>query len=151
GGSAGWGKPEGGGLHAEWGSQVMRQDEPEHGDPIGPLDWLRVRGNDGVAASSGRLGGVGLEAARLQAAPAFAFNPPALTHHRLILFARPPEGLDLLYEGVRRHVPPPAGSVSLMPAGSRARVRSCGRKDELHVFLEPALVARVAAEAFGLD
>jgi AraC family transcriptional regulator len=30
-------------------------------------------------------------------------------------------------------------------------VRSCGRKDELHVFLEPALVARVAAETFGLD
>jgi AraC family transcriptional regulator len=38
-----------------------------------------------------------------------------------------------------------------MPAGSRARVRLSGRKDELHVFLEPGLVARVAAEAFDLD
>ena len=77
----------------------MRQDEPGHGDPIGPLDWLRLRGNEAVAASSDRLGWVGLEAARFHAAPAFAFNPPALTHHRLILFARPPEELDLLYEG----------------------------------------------------
>jgi AraC family transcriptional regulator len=30
-------------------------------------------------------------------------------------------------------------------------VRSGGHKDELHVFLEPGLVGRVAAEAFGLD
>jgi AraC family transcriptional regulator len=38
-----------------------------------------------------------------------------------------------------------------MPAGNPARVRSSGCKDELHIFLEPALVERVAAEAFGLD
>jgi AraC family transcriptional regulator len=30
-------------------------------------------------------------------------------------------------------------------------VRSSGCKDELHIFLEPELVGRVAAEAFGLD
>jgi AraC family transcriptional regulator len=52
---------------------------------------------------------------------------------------------------VKRHVPPPAGSISLMPAGNPARVRSSGCKDELHVFLEPGLVERVAAEAFGID
>src|SRR5262249_25623766 len=51
----------------------------------------------------------------------------------------------------RRSVPPPAGSISLMPAGSPARVRSSGCNDELHIFLEPRLVARVAAEAFELD
>jgi AraC family transcriptional regulator len=38
-----------------------------------------------------------------------------------------------------------------MPAGSPARVRSSGCKDELHTFLEPGLVSRVAAEAFDLD
>jgi AraC family transcriptional regulator len=38
-----------------------------------------------------------------------------------------------------------------VPAGSPARVRSSGRRDQLHIFLEPGLVARVAAEAFGLD
>jgi len=52
---------------------------------------------------------------------------------------------------VKRHRPPAAGSVSLLPADSPAWVRSSGCKDELHLFLEPGLVGRVAAEAFGLD
>jgi AraC family transcriptional regulator len=38
-----------------------------------------------------------------------------------------------------------------VPAGSPHRVRTSGCKDELHIYLEPGLVARVAAEAFGLD
>jgi AraC family transcriptional regulator len=38
-----------------------------------------------------------------------------------------------------------------MPAGCPAQARSSGCKDELHIFLEPGLVARVAAEAFELD
>src|SRR5262249_8007794 len=85
-----------------------------------------------------------------RATPAFELNLPALTHHRLFLFTRPPEELDLRYEGVNRNVPPPAGSISLLPAGCPAGVRSSGCKDELHVFLEPGLVGRVAAGAFGL-
>jgi AraC family transcriptional regulator len=52
---------------------------------------------------------------------------------------------------VKRHVPPPAGAISAVPAGSPARWRWSGRFDWLHIFLEPGLVARVAAEAFGLD
>jgi AraC family transcriptional regulator len=76
---------------------------------------------------------------------------PPLTHHRLFLFARPPEELELLYEGVKRHVPPPAGSISLLPAGSPALWRWSGRKDTLNVYLEPGLVERVAAEAFDLN
>ena len=128
----------------------MRQEEPGRGHPIGPLDWLKILPHE-TAASSDRLGWVGLEAARCRAAPAFEFNMPALTHHRLFLFTRPPDELDLLYDGVKRHVPPPAGSILLVPAGNPARVRSSGCKDELHIFLEPGLVERVAAEAFGLD
>jgi AraC family transcriptional regulator len=124
--------------------------ELQLGDSIGPLDWLRRVPHE-VAASSDRLGWVGLEAAHCRATPAFELNLPALTHHRLFLFAGPPEELDLRYEGVKRNVPPPAGSVSLLPAGRPARVRSSGCKDELHVFLEPGLVERVVAEAFGLD
>jgi AraC family transcriptional regulator len=92
-----------------------------------------------------------MEAARYRTAPAFELNPPAITHHRLVLFARPPDELSLLYEGVKRHVPPPAGSISLLPAGSSALWRSSGHKDSLHVYLEPGLIARVAAEAFDLD
>jgi AraC family transcriptional regulator len=94
---------------------------------------------------------VGLEAARYCAAPDSELNPPALTHDRLVLFTRPPDELDLLYEGVKRHVAPPAGAISVVPAGSPVHWRWSGPFDWLHIFLEPGLVARVAAEAFDLD
>jgi AraC family transcriptional regulator len=132
-------------------AQVVRHDERVRGGPIGPLDWLRLLPPEHGTASSDRLGWVGLEAGCCRATPAFELDLPALTHHRLFLFARPPEELDLRYEGVKRTVPPPAGSISLLPAGGPAGVRSSGCKDELHVFLEPGLVGRVAAGAFGLD
>jgi len=128
----------------------LQPNEARYGGPIGPLDCLKILPHE-AAASSDRLGWVGLEAARCRAAPAFELNLPPLTHHRLFLFARPPEELDMRYEGVKRNVPPPAGSILLLPAGSPARVRSSGCKDELHIFLEPGLVGRVAAEAFDLD
>src|SRR5205807_139662 len=69
----------------------------------------------------------------------------------LVLIIRPPEQLDLLYGGVKRHVSPPAGSIAVVPAGTTALWRWSGRKDSLHVYLEPGLVARVAAETFDLD
>src|SRR5262249_39715156 len=130
--------------------QITRQQDPGHGGLIGPLDWLRLLQHE-TAASSDRLGWVRLQAAHCRAAPPFELNLPALPPHRLFLFARPPEDLALRYEGVKRHRPPAAGSVSLLPAGNPARVRSSGCKDELHLFLEPGLVSRVAAEAFDLD
>jgi len=130
---------------------VTRQHEPGRGGrPMSPFD-LRKIGPIDAAESSDRLGWVGLEAARYRASPAFEFNTPAITHHMLVLFARPPEELELMYEGVKRHVPPPAGVISLVPAGSPHRVRSSGCNDELHICLGPELVARVAAEAFDLD
>src|SRR5262245_56416509 len=125
--------------------RVMRQEEPRRGDPIGPLDWRQILPFEAAAASD-RLGGVGLEAARCRAEPAFELNVPAITHHRLVLVTRPPEDLDLRYEGVKRHRPTPAGSISLVPAGSPAWARSSGHKDELHIFLQAGLVTRVAAE-----
>jgi AraC family transcriptional regulator len=134
-----------------WEIQVMRQEEPGRGDPIRPLEVLRKCVPFEADAASDRLGWVGLEAARYRAAPASELSPPAGTHHRLVLFARPPEELDLLYEGVKRHVPPPAGSIALVPAGCPAWWRWSGRMDSLHVLLEPGLVTRVAAEAFDLD
>jgi hypothetical protein len=84
----------------------MRQQEPGRSDPIRPRDWRKILPFEADAASD-RLGWVGLEAARYRAAPASELNVPALTHHSLVLAARPPEQLDLLYEGVKRHVPPP--------------------------------------------
>jgi AraC family transcriptional regulator len=128
----------------------MRQEEPRLGDPIEPLDWRQILPFEAAAASD-RLGWVGLEAVRCRAEPAFERNVPAITHHRLVLVTRPPEDLDLRYEGVKRHRPTPAGSISVVPAGSPVWARSSGHKDELHMFLEAGLVARVAAEAFDLD
>jgi AraC family transcriptional regulator len=126
------------------------EDRHRRDDPIGPLDWRRILPFVADAASD-RLGWVGLQAARCRAEPAFERNVPALTHHRLVLVARPPDELDLRYEGVKRHVPPPTGSITLVPAGSPVWARSSGHKDELHIFLEAAVVARVAAAAFDLD
>ena len=128
----------------------MRQEEPGVGGPIGPLDWRKILPFEAAAASD-RLGWGGLEAARCRAEPAFERDVPALTHHRLVLVTRPPEDLELRYEGVKRHRPTPAGTITLVPAGTPVWARSSGHKDELHIFLEAGLVARVAAEAFGLD
>jgi len=128
----------------------MRQEEPGVGGPIGSLDWRKILPFEAAAASD-RLGWGGLEAARCRAEPAFERDVPALTHHRLVLVTRPPEDLELRYEGVKRHRPTPAGTITLVPAGTPVWARSSGHKDELHIFLEAGLVARVAAEAFGLD
>ncbi|HEV3082096.1 MAG TPA: AraC family transcriptional regulator [Gemmataceae bacterium] len=129
---------------------MMRQEEPKCGNSIRPIDWRTIMQFEAAAASD-RLGWVGLEAARCRAEPPSELHPPAITYHRLILINRPPAELELRYEGVKRHVPPPAGAIMLLPAGSPARVRTSGCPDALHIFLEPALVARVGAEAFGLD
>src|SRR5262249_32596561 len=130
--------------------QVMRQEEPVRGGPIGPLDWRQILPFEAAAASD-RRGGGGLEAARCRAGPAFGLRGPAITHHRLVLVTRPPVDLDLRYEGVKRHRPTPAGSITLVPAGSPVWARSSGHKDELHIFLQAGLVTQVAAEAFDLD
>src|SRR5262245_34764127 len=129
---------------------MTQQAEPQLGGPIGPMDWRKVMPFQAVAASD-RLGWVGLQAARFRASPAWEYTAPALTHHRLVLVTRPPQELDLRFEGVKRHVPPPAGAVILVPAGTRGQVRWSGGFDWLHVYLEPSLVGRVAAEAFDLD
>jgi AraC family transcriptional regulator len=129
---------------------LMRQEELGRGNPIGPLDWLRLLPHE-AAVSSDRLGWVGLEAAHYLASSAAELDRPPLTHHTLVLFSRPPDEFEMRYDDVKRHRPPPAGTVSLVPAGSPHWVRASGRREQLFIFLEPELVARVAAEAFELD
>jgi hypothetical protein len=58
--------------------------------------------------------------------------------HLLILHVRPPKKMDLRYEGVKRDMPPPAGSIAVVPAGSSVLVRWQGSIDVLHVLLEPS-------------
>jgi AraC family transcriptional regulator len=133
-----------------WETPIMPMQNPLVHGPLGPVEFRQFVPFEPCAASD-RLGWVGLEAARYRAAPSSELSPPAITHHTLVLFARPPEELDLRYEGVKRHLPPPAGAISLLPAGMPARWRWSGNKDSLHIHLEPGVVARVAAEAFGID
>jgi AraC family transcriptional regulator len=128
---------------------LQKETQPDR--PTGALEVLRKIIPFEAGATSDHLGWVGLEAARYHAAPAAELNPPAITHDRLVLFIRPPHDLDLTYEGVQRRVPPPAGSISVVPAGSPVKWRWSGCFDWLHIWLSPELIARVAAQAFDLD
>jgi AraC family transcriptional regulator len=128
----------------------MNQETPGHDSAIGPRDWAGLV-PFAPSAASGRLGWVGMEAARYVGLHDKEVDVPPLTHHSLVLLGRPPDEMDLRYEDVDRHVPAPAGSISVIPAGCPVHWRWSGSKDSLHVFLEPRLVAQVAAESFELD
>jgi AraC family transcriptional regulator len=128
----------------------MRQEEPGRSGPLGPLELIEHLPEAAFAASDRRRW-VGLEAVRYREQPPNENFVPPLTHHSLLLFLRTPKEFELQSEGIRRVVPPPAGSILLVPAGRPARYRWSHHSDSLHVFLEPGLVERVAAEAFELD
>jgi AraC family transcriptional regulator len=122
----------------------------EVAEQAGPLELVKQLPGEPFATSD-RLRWAGVEAIRYRDQPPNeAFQPP-LTHHSLLLFLRTPEEFEARYEGVRRLVPPPAGSILMVPAGSPAVWRWGRHSDSLHVFLESGLVTRVAAEEFGLD
>jgi AraC family transcriptional regulator len=140
----------------------MRQNEPGFNGLVSytelikrcglhrPLDLIPYFPGEPVAASDQRRW-VGLEALRYRDQPPNqAFQPP-LTHHSLLLFISTPKEFEARYDGISRVVPPRAGSILMVPAGSSAWWRWSNHSDSLHIFLEPGLVARVAAEAFGLD
>jgi AraC family transcriptional regulator len=131
-------------------SQIMPHEDPGGGVSLSPVELSKFVPFEPRAASD-RLGWVGLEAARYREAPTSEINLSPLTHHMFVHITRPPEALDLRYDGVKRQVPPPAGAILLVPAGTAALWRWSGLKDSLHIYLEPGLVARVAAEAFDLD
>jgi AraC family transcriptional regulator len=102
------------------------------------------------AVSAGRRW-VDLEAVRYRDQPPNEVFAPPSTHHTLLLLLHAPQEFEARSEGIRRVVPPPAGSILFVPAGSPARFRWSKRSDSLHVFLEPGLVARVATKEFDLD
>src|SRR5262245_24664916 len=140
----------------------MQQQEPGLGGLVGPTELIKrcallrplelVKHFPGEPfAASDRRRWVGLEALRYRDQPPNEALQPPLTHHSLLLFIRTPKEFEARYEGISRVVPPPAGSILMVPAGSPARWRWSSHSDSLHVFLEPELVARVAAEEFDLD
>jgi AraC family transcriptional regulator len=128
----------------------MQQQEPKGGGLVGPLDLIKQFPGEPLAASDRRQW-VGLEAIRYRYQPANEALQPPLTHHSLLLFLDAPREFELECDGVRRLVPPPAGSILMVPAGTPARYCWGSHSDSLHVFLEPELVNRAAAEAFDLE
>jgi len=104
-----------------------------------------------IFATSYGMGWKGLQAVRMES-PGGEFSAVVTpSTHVLGLSVRPPEKMDLRYEGVKRDMPPPAGSIAVVPAGSSVLSRWQGSKDSLLIYLEPSMVTRVAAESFELD
>jgi AraC family transcriptional regulator len=102
-------------------------------------------------ATSYGMGWKGLQAVRVESHGGEFSAVITPSTHVLGLSVRPPEKMDLRYEGVKRDMPPPAGSIAVVPAGSSVLSRWQGSKDSLLIYLEPSLVERVAAESFELD
>jgi hypothetical protein len=90
----------------------MIWETPERDISLGPRERAGLLPFAPTAASD-RVGG---EAARYADAPGAEIEQAPFTHMH-ILFHRPPDEVDLRYEDVGRHVPPPAGSISAIPAG----------------------------------
>jgi AraC family transcriptional regulator len=128
----------------------MQLKEPGQGGPLAPRERARFGSFAPFAVSDWR-GSVGMLAARYRDAPATEVEVPPSTHHSLVLVHKPAEECEIHYEDVKRHIPPPAGSILVIPAGIPVRWRWAGPNDALHVSLEPGLVARVAAASFDLD
>jgi AraC family transcriptional regulator len=104
-----------------------------------------------IFATSYEMGWKRLQAVRVES-PGGEFSAVVTpSTHVLVLSVRPPEKMDLRYEGVKRDLPPPAGSIAVVPAGSSVLSSWQGSKDSLFIYLEPSLVTRVAAESFELD
>jgi len=104
------------------------------------------------SATSSEMGWEALQAVRWRknhASGECSFFPMSL--HKLVLLIRPPEKMNLRYEGGKLDRPPPAGSILVMPAGTSRMMLWQGGVDSLDIYLDPSLVAQVTAEAFELD
>jgi AraC family transcriptional regulator len=102
-------------------------------------------------ATSHNLGWVGLQAVRCRNSAPSEVHWPPLSQHLLVLMTRPPAKMRFRYEGGKRDLPPPAGSIAVMPVGSEGEACWRGTKDSLHIYLDPKLTAQVATTSFELD
>ena len=102
--------------------------------------------------TSYRMGWKGMQAVRYERTPASAeFSVPPVSLHTIALILRPPEKLNVRFAELKLDRSLPTGSIFVVPAGSSILWRWQGIKDSLHVYLEPSLVSRVAAELFEFD
>ena len=102
-------------------------------------------------ATSQNLGWVGLQAFRYRDAASNEVHWPPLSRHLLVLVTRPPAKMRFRYAGGKRDLPPPAGSITVMPVGSEAELCWQGTADCLHIYLDPKFPARVATTALEQD
>jgi AraC family transcriptional regulator len=103
-------------------------------------------------AASYRMGWKGMQAVRWRKIPASGeVNSFPVSLHKLVLTIRPPEKMELRYEGVKRDRPLPTGSIYVVPAGSPSLSRWQGSWDVVAIYLEPSVFVRVAAESFEFD
>src|SRR6202040_4216788 len=102
-------------------------------------------------ATSQNLGWVGLQALRCRNSAPNEVHWPPLSQHLLVLMTRPPAKMRFRYEGGKRDLPPPAGSIAVIPVGSEAEFCWQGTKDSLHIYLDPKLTAQVATTSFEPD
>jgi AraC family transcriptional regulator len=126
----------------------MRQEEYSIKDAVASLSTAAPLIPNAV---SYQLGWTGLQAVRYRDSGTNEFSAPAISQHALILITRPPEEMNMRYEGVKRDMPPAKGSVAVMPAGCASLWHWRGSKDSLHIYLEPSLIAQVATTSFELD
>ena len=97
----------------------MSQKEPARSGPVGPLELIKNLPNEVFAVSDGRWGNLGAVRYREQL-PSEVFAPPSI-YHALLLLLHAPKEFESRSEGIRRVVPPPAGLILFVPAGSPGR------------------------------
>jgi AraC family transcriptional regulator len=102
-------------------------------------------------ATSQNLGWVGLQAFRYRNSAPNEVHWPPLSQHLLLLITKPPAKMRFRYAGGKRDLPPPAGSIAVMPVGSEAELCWQGTGDCLNIYLDPKLTARVATTSLELD
>jgi AraC family transcriptional regulator len=104
------------------------------------------------SATSYGMGWKTLQAVRYRKGPVSAeLSLPPVSWHGIILTIRPAEKFEARYDEMRIDRPPGAGSINVIPAGSSVQWRRQGSMDGVTIYLDPIVVARIAAESFGFD
>ena len=111
----------------------------------------RALSPSGPDTSDRNLGSFGLQVSRHRAVGTDEIRIGAKSQHIIVLFTKPANEMNIRCLEVNRNSPPPLGSIALVPAGKVADVSWRGTKDCLRVYVEPALVKRVAAGSFERD
>src|SRR5260221_14498230 len=97
---------------------------PQEGNSLKELEALQKIVPFAPLATSYGMGWKGLQAVRYRKDDLSELSWAGTTGtHVLVLTIRPPQKMQLRYGEVKRDVPPPAGWIRVVPAGSCVRVR----------------------------